>query len=321
MKHILWPSLLILALFLNACSQKNKNTEPAEIFRYEQDLFQVNTENLKPELLELQKTYPVFLGGDLNDTLNLIQIYDYLTDPSIIALYNETREKYPTLEYQEYELGNLKNNYHTIFPEEEDFQIFTYISGLDFENPAVFINNMLLVALDMYLGPGYEEYDRIGVPRYVSRRFVEENIIRDAAEAVARSKVMPPSNNTLVAEFIAEGKVMFLMHHLHPETPKHLILNYTEEQYRWCEKHEKELWTFMLKNDFLFSSDTRLKRDYLLEAPSTPEFGEEAPARLGQFLGWQILKSYYKKNSGSSIAQIIETQDAESILNNAGYRP
>ncbi len=322
MNRYIIPCLIIMALIFNACSNTEKSsTEPATIIRYEQDLFGINTNNIKHELKSLQSQYPVFLGGDLEDEANLTQISDYLDDPMIREFYKNTQNKYPTLEKQKQDFGILKERYRNEFPDAPEFTIYTYISGLDFNHPIVFLDSIMLVALDMYLNPGFDHYDKLGIPRYISRRFVEENIIRDAAEAIIRGFVAPPSDNRILSEMIAEGKVLFAIEQLVPHLADNIIINYTVEQYKWCTNHEKMLWAFMLKNDFLFTSDTKRKQEFLLESPSTPEFGDDAPARLGQYLGWQIIKAYHKKHPEASLQQILEYQDESELMQHAGYKP
>lgn len=322
MNRYILPCLIILALIVNACNTSNNNSaDPATIIRYEEDLFNLDTKNLKQELLNLQERYPVFLGGDLNDPNNINQLSGYLNDPMIREFYDDTHAKFPTLETLEQDMGLLQKNYKKHFPEASEFTIFTYVSGLDFQHPVVFLDSMMLIALDMYLNPGYEHYDKLGIPRYISRRFTEKNIARDATEATIVNYVSAPSSDKLISEMIAEGKKLFAISQVSPNIPENTVINYTEEQYEWCENHERELWAFMLKNELLFSSDAKYKQEYLLEAPSTPEFGDEAPARLGQYLGWQIVKAYHKKNPNVTLQQILDYQDENHLMQEAGYKP
>lgn len=322
MNRYLFPCLIILGVLLNACnSPANQTADPVSIIRYEEDLFNLDVNNLKEELVNLQQQYPVFLGGDLNDPGNINQLSGYLNDPMIREFYNESHEKYPTLESLENDLGIMKKNYKEHFSKDSDFAIYTYISGLDFQHPVVFLDSMMLIAIDMYLNPGYEHYDKLGIPRYISRRFTKDNIARDATEAAITNRISPPSDEKLVSEMVAEGKKLFAISQLSPQIPAHIVINYTEEQYKWCEKHERELWAFMMKNELLFSSDAKYKQEYLLEAPSSPEFGDQAPARLGQYLGWQIVKAYHKKHPEATLQQILDYQDENHLMQQAGYKP
>ncbi|MCK9167633.1 MAG: hypothetical protein M0O94_03630 [Bacteroidales bacterium] len=308
-------------LFSCTSPQPYRQAEPATIIRYEQDLFALDKTNLKPGLQKLKDSYPVFLGGDINDTLNLIQLAGYLNDPLINEFYNDCQQKYPDLQFLEEEMGILIQNYKTYFPDKETFSVYTYVSGLDFKHPVVFIDSMLLISLDMYLGADYKHYDQLGIPKYISRQFTKENIARDAAESVIR-RVMPGiSGTTLLEEMITEGIALFGIHQLAPFLSPEIVIQYTPEQFNWCKKHEKELWAFLLKNDILFSPDPKYKKEFLLTGPSSPEFGDIAPARLGQFIGWQIVQAFQIKNPDISVKQIIEYQDAEALLKQANYKP
>ena len=58
-----------------------------KIKRYGKALFEADTANFKQELKKLQLRFPVFLNGDLDDTANYNQLYEYVSDTHIIAIY------------------------------------------------------------------------------------------------------------------------------------------------------------------------------------------------------------------------------------------
>ena len=316
------PVALLFAL-LYSCSSPN-NTEqigPVKIIRYEQDLFNIDNNNLKQGLLELKAKYPIFLGGDLDDTLNMIQLAEYINDPMIRKFYSDCMAKYPSMEWLEEDMGELQSKYIEQFEGTKPFPVFTYVSGLDYSHAIVFLDSMMLISLDMYLGPVYQDYDKLGIPRYISRRFQQDNIIRDAAESMLETHNSPTKENTIIAEMLEGGKILYGIETLLPKAKKAIIANYTEEQMKWCFDNEKELWAFLVKNELLFSSDPKYKQQLLMEGPSTPEFMDNAPARLGEFAGWQIIKSYHKKNPQITLQQIFDNQDYNEILRDSGYKP
>ncbi|PID93619.1 MAG: hypothetical protein CSA95_06830 [Bacteroidetes bacterium] len=322
MKSLIHLSIFFIVLSMLACHSKhNTSVEPLSIIRYEEDLFQIDTGKISGELKRLQSRYPLFLSNDLNKRENLQQISDYLNDPMIQELYNETHQKYSSLTLLEQQLGTIMANYKKAVPLAPKITVYTYVSGLDFEHPIIYFDTTILIALDMYLNPNCDYYDRLGIPRYISRRFEEGHIARDVAEVIIQSGVSPPSDNVLLAHMIAEGKTVWGITQLLPDLPDHLALNYTKAQFRWCEEHERELWTFLLKNDYLFSSNAAVKKDFLQEGPSTKEFGNEAPAMLGKYLGWKIVQSFHKKHPKESMLTILGHERENEILQQAGYKP
>ncbi len=322
MRPFIFPFILLAVLTMFACHNgRNTSVEPASIIRYEEDLFHIDTGRIAEELKTLQSRYPLFLRGDLNEPENIQQISDYLNNPMIQELYDDTHKKYPSLPSLKQQLGTLLGNYHKEIPRAPGITFYTYISGLDFERPIMYLDTIVLIALDMYLNPNCTHYDRLGIPRYISRRFEEGHIARDVAETIVQSKIPPPSNNELLAQMIAAGKTLWGITQLLPDLPEHLVLNYTKEQFRWCEEHERELWTFLLKNDYLFSSEATVKQDFLQEGPSTKEFGNQAPAMLGRYLGWKIVQSFHKKHPDKPMLAILRYTEENELLQQAGYKP
>lgn len=58
------------------------------------------------------------------------------------------------------------------------------------------------------------------------------------------------------------------------------------------------------------------------EAPFTKfyeEIDRESPGRVGQWIGWQIVRSYMENNN-ATIDQLLKTEPIE-IFNNSKYKP
>jgi hypothetical protein len=47
---------------------------------------------------------------------------------------------------------------------------------------------------------------------------------------------------------------------------------------------------------------------------------EASPGNIGQWVGWQIIKSYTEKKSGLTPQQLLQT-DAKKIFEEAKYKP
>ena len=71
-----------------------------------------------------------------------------------------------------------------------------------------------------------------------------------------------------------------------------------------------------------FRSNTDLYSRFLYPAPFSKfylELDAESPARIGQFIGWQMIRQYMDKNNVS--VQEMLTTNAETIFNKANYKP
>jgi hypothetical protein len=64
-----------------------------------------------------------------------------------------------------------------------------------------------------------------------------------------------------------------------------------------------------------------LIKRFIEEAPFTGPFGKNSPGRLGQWMGWQIVRSYMDKNSEITIPELMNNYNYQQILLNSGYNP
>jgi CheY-like chemotaxis protein len=106
-----------------------------------------------------------------------------------------------------------------------------------------------------------------------------------------------------------------------PETPDTVKIGYTQKQLAWCRDNEKNIWAFLIDNELLYASGAETMRKFFTDGPFTHEFSRQAPARIGEWTGWQIVRSYMLKNPTVTPAQLFADDDAQSILIKSGYRP
>ena len=50
-------------------------------------------------------------------------------------------------------------------------------------------------------------------------------------------------------------------------------------------------------------------------------FSKESPARVGAWVGWQIVKKYMANNKNVTLPQLLDDYDAQNILSLSGYKP
>ncbi len=106
-----------------------------------------------------------------------------------------------------------------------------------------------------------------------------------------------------------------------PGFPDHMKIGYSEQEYKWCQENESNIWAFMIENDLLYTADFMAVKKFISEGPFTSGFDEASPGRIGVWLGWQIIKKYMQKNPQVKLQQMLNTTDAQSILQNSAYKP
>lgn len=298
-------------------------TEPdIKIERYGMDLFHINPDNIAAELPPLAEKYPFFLGELPLDTLDLIQIHDWITDPFLRDIATATEAAFPDLKVVEEDLSQAFRHYKYYYPDAIIPDIYTYISGLDFEYPIHLGDNILLISLDMYLGKDFEPYAMSRIPQYRTRRATPEHISRDVMIEVANQLTIAyRSENILLDQMIEKGKVMYFLDAMIPSAHDTIKIGYSAPQLDWCKANEKNLWAFIIENELLFSSDFEKTHKLIIDGPFTSFFPEGSPARTGWWVGWQIVRSFMDNNTEVSLPQLMEELTPRQVLDNSGYNP
>jgi len=293
------------------------------IQRYENDLFAIEMGELKEGLKNISGKYPLFLNADLNDTLNILQMYNYLTDPKIVILYEESRRRFGSLDNLTRDINRSFRYLKHYFPSDSIPKVYTYISGIRYENPVIFSDSVLLIGIDNYFGPGYITYKQLGLPYYLTLRMQPHMILTDCIKAIAHAKVnrVIKNTNTLLEEMLNRGKVLYITDMLLPWVADTAKIGYTAQNLLWCIENEANIWSFLINNELLYSSDFHATRNFLHDGPFTKGFGNDSPARIGEWLGWQIIRSYMNKNPNVTIMQLLNEDDAIKVLRDSGYKP
>jgi uncharacterized protein YjaZ len=106
-----------------------------------------------------------------------------------------------------------------------------------------------------------------------------------------------------------------------PSTADRLKIGYSEAQYNWILKNEQHVWAAIIENRLLYTTDGQLIRAFMADGPFTAEFSRESPARLGEWIGWQIVRRYMANNDAVSLAALMAEKDAQKILTLSRYKP
>lgn len=323
--------IVFMLLVITSCNQhpertdvdvSNVQVEDVTIKRYEKELFTIDKSNLRNELFRLQPQYPVFLEGDLNDTLDLMKLADYVEDTMLINVYQDCETIFPNLTNIENQLTDAFKHYKYYYPEASTFSVFTYISGFDYQHAVQLIDDNMLISIDMFLGADYSRYKHLGVPLYVLQRFDKGYILRDCMYALGHRQIdLRKKGNSLLDNIILNGKLLWFLNAMIPDISKSSLLNYSDEQLRWVQDNEPNIWAFLIENELLFTTELQPYQKFILDAPFTSYFGNDSPPRLGWWIGYKIVKSYMNKNQNIGLDELMQNNDAQSILTNSGYKP
>jgi len=325
---------VLLVLVFQACSTKNPDValpaQPAEkaaeskiiIRRYEKALFSLDKNHLRQGMASISADYSFFMGSNWQDTLNVLRIYNFLSDPNIQELYNLTLEKFPDVTFLEKELSDAFSRYRELYPDKQVPKVYTYVSGLDIENPVYYFDTAMAIGLDDFLGSEVIAYQKAGLPKYKISRFTRDHILPACMMAVSDNIIrVDERKNTLLDQMIAAGKALYFLDVTLPDVKDEYKIGYTADQMAWSRNHESDIWAFIIEHQLLFSSDPQGITKMMTDAPFTAGFASESPGRLGAYMGWQIVRAYMKEADNVTLKQLMENTDAQMILKVSGFKP
>ncbi len=322
--------LLTVLMFTFSCKNENRYDIPEnelpqiniKIKRYGKALFEADTSNLKQELKKLQKRFPVFLAGDLDDTANFNQLYEYVTDTQIIKVYRKTVEVYPDLNDIEKQLSNAFAHLKYYFPGYKIPGVYTYVSDIRFEQPVIKADTLLIIALDDYLGKDCEFYPLFNIPRYKTRCMTRNNIAVDAMKEIYSVDFYHGNKTrTVLDRMIERGKQLYFLDITMPRLPDTLKICYTGKQLQWMKNRKKDAWAALIGNKLLYSTQFEAIRELTEEGPFSKGFGNNSAPAIGTWFGWQIVRAFMEKNKNVTPEQLFKITDAQKILEQSGYKP
>lgn len=311
-------TIVLLVVLMVSCDKKSKVEKAVEaipvalkVDRFDQAFFEA-----KPnELVNLKAEYPFFFPEGTPDAVWI----DKMQNKDWRALYAEVQKKFPDFNQQTTEIEDLFKHFKYYFPETVMPKIYTVIAEMDYHNKAIYADDKLIIALELYLGKSHKFYT---FPEYLKQNFEERQMMPDIVSSFAVRKIPPPSEKTLLANMIYYGKELYMKDIMLPNYTDAEKIGYTPEQITWSQENESYIWRYFIEEDLLFSTDAKLENRFVNLAPFSKfylEIDNESPGRIGQWIGWQIVRSFMENNEVS--LQEMLKMDAKQIFERSKYKP
>ena len=311
--------LFVIGLLFFSCNKQSKIESTVEkipvtmkVHRFEQAFFDANPE----DLAKVKSTYPDFFPVETPDAVWI----DKMQNPQWRELYAEVEKKYKNFGAEQTEIEDLFKHIKYYFPTVIPPQIYTAIGEMDYLNKAIYANDKLVLALELYLGKDHKFYSEF--PAYLRQNFEQRQMLPDIVSSFSYGILPAPKDKELLSLMINSGKELYLKDLLLPEYTDAERIGYTEDQIKWCAENEDYMWQFFVSNKLLFSTDSRLPNRFINLAPFSKfylEIDNETPGRVGQWLGWKIVRSYMQNNE-VPVAQLLK-MDAKEIFEKSKYKP
>ncbi len=271
------------------------------------------------ELKNFQEKYPWFQG-----TVSDEDFAARRKDPDEQKIYKESAAKID-LKKLSGQLSTLFGRIQYFFPDFKTPTVFTFSSATQMaEDPIIYDpkSNFLFIDISGFLGTNNVHYK--GKELYLQKSMNLENLLPKISENIA-IRLVPYSktNQKFLDQMVYSGKTMILQDAFLPETPDHLKIHYTKDQYEWAKANEVNIWDYFVEGDMLFSADTRMMERFINPAPFSKfytEIDNESSPQIGVFMGWQICKKFLAEKSDISLEKFID-MDATDIFNQSAYKP
>ncbi|TWO33490.1 gliding motility lipoprotein GldB [Seonamhaeicola sediminis] len=309
-----------LTLFTVSCKKENQiEKEIAKINidinveRFDQLFAKVSVN----ELPKLKTAYPFMFSEVIKDSFWIAKKEDTLQ-----KMLNKAVDKtFRDFDITELEIESLFNHLKYYFDAFNPPRVITTTSDVDYRNKVIVTDTIAIIALDNYLGSDHEFYANI--PKFIVANLKKEQIVVDLAEAYAKKYIYLRNNKTLLDEMIYFGKQLYFKDLMIPFKTEAERIGYSQEELDWADANESYIWRYFVERELLFSTDSKLSSRFINPAPFTKFYLEEidsnSPGRLGQYVGWKIVRAYMEQNDVSLNRMLITS--AEEIFNNTKYKP
>ena len=318
MKKKLFLSLSILVVLL-ACNKDSKIEKDIANIKIDikvERFDQIFAGSQPQDLPKLKTTFPFLFSKRISDSIWINSMNDTLQQ----QLYTEVDKTFGNFD----EVANdTKMLFQHLKYYDKTFKVprvITLTNYVDYRNKTIVTDTIVLVALDNYLGEDHEFYSDI--PKYLTQTMKPSQIVSDLATDYASKYIFQSQRKTLLDEMIFFGKELYFKDKMIPFKTDAEKIGYTQEQLDWAISNESYIWRYFIEKELLYSTDSSLPSRFVAPAPFTKfylELDSESPGRLGQYIGWQIVRSYMENNTVEFIDML--QMDANDIFMNAKFKP
>ncbi|TCK65223.1 protein involved in gliding motility GldB [Winogradskyella wandonensis] len=310
--------LFMVAIFLVSCDDAQKAEK--EISKIDVNLqverFDVLLANAKlSNIPSIQKDFPFLFPKEIDSSW-----IERFNSPLQKQIFEEAQEKFNDFSGYEEDIRHLFQHIKYYDKAFKIPQVITAADYVDYRNKLVLEADLLIINLINYLGDNHEFYQNI--PRYFAENMKPSQIIPDVAESYAKRFVYQNQRKTFLDEIIYYGKLLYFKDVMIPEYSDEDKIGYSTEDLKWAKENEAQIWSYFVEKELLFSTDNKLLSRFTVPAPFSKfylELDNESPPRLGQYIGWLIVRAYAERTNADVMT--IMTTESDEIFNKSKYKP
>lgn len=317
MKKIIY--LIILFLFAYACKKESKLEQTILKIPVEFDVerFDLAFAKSTPEqLTKLKEAFPFMFSKRIPDSIWVAKLKDTLQN----QLNDEVESAFKDFKTTKTEITSLFQHIKYYDKTFKAPRLITYTDYVDYRNKVIVTDTIALLALDTYLGSDHEFYS--GIQQFITQNMRPSQIVCDMATEYAERYVYQSKRKTLLDDMIYFGKQLYFKDAVIPFKTDAEKIGYTTDQFQFAVDNESYIWRYFIEKEMLYSTDTSLSTRFIAPAPFSKfylELDNDSPGRLGQYIGWQIVRAYMQNNDVALMDML--QKDATEIFNNSKFKP
>lgn len=342
MKNILFVAICCSILFYG-CSDIDSDTPDVshiqldyKLVRFDEELFAIDTLDVQSGFENLKNKYPAFIDlyfsqilplADPNSEQFLKELRLFLTEKSIIYLKDTTSVVFGDFVKEKQEFDKAFKFLKYYFPKLETPNVYTIISEFGYQRFLFSDENKdgLGIGLDLFLGSEYP-YKAIApenpaFSNYLTRSFNKDHLVRNAMEIIVDDLVGEAPGSRMLDQMINNGKKLYLLHKLMPALQDSVLYVYPQEKLDWVRDNELEMWSFFFDENLFYETNMIKINKYINPSPNSPGMPDIAPGRTANYIGFQIVKAYMKRNPDFDFQDLISEKDHQKIMDQSRYKP
>ncbi len=319
MKNKSFACLFILIAVLWACKDSTENIPVnVKIERFDTQIMAVKSKAELAKLFADNPTYSKSLYRAMPDDSSLLEhVYFLANNADTRKFHAETVQAFGDLSKLTQEFKAAFQHIKALYPTFKEPKIMTTFTGL--ENDIFVSDSLIIISLEAFIGP--KASYRPKQPNYILRRYTPAYIVPLVIRYISNTyNKTEQGDQTFLADMVYFGKSLEFTKQVLPDTPDSLVIGFTGKELDNTWAAQDLVWAHVVEKNLLYNKNPMVKEKYLGERPIVTDVGPSCPGRIGQWLGWRILKRYMNENPKLTFQEVMATPKAEEILRLSGYR-
>jgi hypothetical protein len=333
-------SIFFLTISLHSCKQK----ESVDVSKYKAEISIIRWDKLLAsskshlEIKSLLDQYPAFAEIFSSQVLGLqssnkdsisAELFNFVQDTNVAKLNAKVAQKYSEIKDIESDIEGFYQHVQHYFPRFKSIpNVYTFVSQFGYQ---MFVfqdqdgRDAIAIGLDMFLDPdiNYKDIDpdNTNFSSYITRSWNRDHVVKKLAESQLQEVLGEPGGFKLLDIMLHNGKSIYMLSKLLPETNDTIIHEYTKSQLDWCEDNEAKMWSYFFNEKLFYESTPSKINKYISPAPFSPNMPTEAPGRTANYLGFRIVAAYMERYPKTTFEELLSLKNSQEFLEKSKYKP